>query len=78
MAGERSVSGISRLAARRHHSLRSAEHHRRIVLLHPLPGAQDEAGDRGGLHSQEDHQEFPERAFEDQQHGNGRDGSAKR
>lgn len=45
VAGERGITGLSHLAARRHRSLYSAEHRRRIVLLHSLPRAQNEAGD---------------------------------
>lgn len=71
MAGKRGITGLSHLAACRHRSLRSAKHRRRVVLLHSLPRAQNEAGDRGGLYSQENHQEFSERALEDQQHGDG-------
>lgn len=78
MVGKRGIAGLSHLATCRHRSLHSAEHRRRIVLLHSLPRAQNEAGDRGGLHPQEDHQEFPERTLEDQQLGDGRDESAER
>jgi len=72
------ATGLSHLAARWHCSLRTAEHCRRVVLLHSLPRAQNETRDRGRLHSQEDHQKFPERALEDQQYGDGRDGSEER
>lgn len=78
VAGERGVTGLPRLAARRHRPLRAAEHRHRTVLLHPLSRAPHEAADRGGLHPQENHPQLPERAVEDQQCGDGRDGSAER